>query len=129
MSNQDNNDWLNKFVTEKPEEPAKPEVSQESIARAEDNADAARLKHMEELERMKSAAASGPFSGIAGGVGKVDVDKYLDMCDKFTGIGFTCYAPEGWEEAYEKHMQEKLAKFGSGRADAHVKPIGKKRHF
>lgn len=108
MSEQENHDWLEKFITDKKEQLEK----------------TGNEKYDAELERIKTAAAS---QGIK--IGNLDKDKYFEMCDKLSNVPFTCDVPEGWEEEYAKHMQAKYARFGSGCADAHIKPIGKKRLF
>lgn len=113
---EDNHEWLNQFIVDIEEEKKK-EPQQ---------------RRLDELERMKKAAsATGGFYGMASNLSQIDPEKYLAMCEFFEKeIRFTCDVPEGWEEEYAKHMQEKMMKFGSGGAKAHrIKANGKRRLF
>lgn len=107
--------WLEEFLVQKDESKQQPDDE----------------RRLSELDRMKSAASEGPFSGmVKTGLSKLDKDKYLAFCELFESEAkFTCSAPQGWEEEYIRHMQERIAKYGVGDPSHCIKPNGRKRPF
>ena len=106
--------WLEQFLTHSEEEKAKPTDQ----------------RRLEELGRMQKSAESGALSGRASNLKNIDRSKYLMLCELFEReANFTCSAPDGWEEEYVRHMQEKLAKYGAGDSHSRIKANGRKRLF
>jgi len=56
-----------------------------------------------------------------------DKEKFKKQSSNFGSGFFSDDTPEGWEEAYSKHMEEKIKKYGSPKHS--IKPTGKKRWF
>tara|TARA_B100000614_G_scaffold262909_1_gene300862 strand:+ start:377948 stop:378343 length:396 start_codon:yes stop_codon:yes gene_type:complete len=90
-------------------------------------------RRLEELQRMKKAQGMTP--GLTK-LGDVDEERYLKLCEAFENMpmgkddngnvrtGFTCSAPPGWKEEYERYMENRQRHLGGGGS---VKPVGKRR--